>query len=395
MDSMSLKTYKSSKWWYADLVEDGQRKTFNLDVEIRGRRPLTLRKRGDADFEASRRAARFAHDQLRDSLHSERQRLRMIERLRSAADLPSMKVEALPGFVKTHLEQNGRNPRYIRESVKVVSNFIGVLPVSTLEKVNASMLHKWWSSLSGSPRTRNKKKQVIQMMFRELIRAGYLDVSPAAALRSIPANTQHREPFTREEITVMMDNAGDLKPLLVVALTTALRLSDAIRLKWEDLNLEEGWVRVKTAKTGAMVDIPLSPLLRDVLPGKIKRSGYVFPQYMEMHKDTVSDQFRRLRERLGISGKKDFHSFRVTWITEALSAGVPMEAVRRVTGHATVDVVIKHYYRPGREQLRKSLERMPDHIHGSDVRTEIAERLAGLSAEQLAQVLRYLKRLKS
>ena len=53
---------------------------------------------------------------------------------------------------------------------------------------------------------------------------------------------------------------------------------------------------------------------------------------------------------------RDFHSFRVTWITIALAAGVPLEIVQRVTGHKTVDVVLKHYFRPGREDFRHTLE---------------------------------------
>ena len=48
----------------------------------------------------------------------------------------------------------------------------------------------------------------------------------------------------------------------------------------------------------------------------------------------------------------DFHSFRVTWITLALAAGVPLELVQRVTGHRTAAVVLKHYFRPGREDFR-------------------------------------------
>ncbi len=51
----------------------------------------------------------------------------------------------------------------------------------------------------------------------------------------------------------------------------------------------------------------------------------------------------------------DFHSFRVTWITLALAAGVPLELVQRVTGHRTVAVVLKHYFRPGREDFRDHL----------------------------------------
>jgi integrase len=52
---------------------------------------------------------------------------------------------------------------------------------------------------------------------------------------------------------------------------------------------------------------------------------------------------------------RDWHALRATWVTLALSAGVPMELVRRVTGHATVEVVLKHYFRPDREQFRAAL----------------------------------------
>jgi len=54
---------------------------------------------------------------------------------------------------------------------------------------------------------------------------------------------------------------------------------------------------------------------------------------------------------------RDFHSFRVTWITLALAAGVPLELVQRVTGHRTVEVVMKHYFRPGREDFRRAILR--------------------------------------
>jgi hypothetical protein len=52
---------------------------------------------------------------------------------------------------------------------------------------------------------------------------------------------------------------------------------------------------------------------------------------------------------------RDFHSFRVTWITLALAAGVPLELVQRVTGHRTAEVVMKHYFRPGREDFRAAI----------------------------------------
>ena len=54
---------------------------------------------------------------------------------------------------------------------------------------------------------------------------------------------------------------------------------------------------------------------------------------------------------------RDFHSFRVTWVTLALTAGVPLELVQKVTGHKTTDIVLKHYFQPGREAFRTALNK--------------------------------------
>jgi hypothetical protein len=62
---------------------------------------------------------------------------------------------------------------------------------------------------------------------------------------------------------------------------------------------------------------------------------------------------------------RDFHSFRVTWITLALTAGVPLELVRRVSGHQTVDIVLKHYFRPDRENFRSALMKAMPEMFGS------------------------------
>src|SRR3954468_24346108 len=51
---------------------------------------------------------------------------------------------------------------------------------------------------------------------------------------------------------------------------------------------------------------------------------------------------------------RDFKSFRVTWVMLALTAGVPLELVQKVTGHKTTDIVLKHYFQPGREDFRQA-----------------------------------------
>ena len=62
----------------------------------------------------------------------------------------------------------------------------------------------------------------------------------------------------------------------------------------------------------------------------------------------------------------DWHALRVTWVTLALSAGVPMEVCRLVTGHKTVEIVLRHYFKPGREHLRAVLgDKLPSVLTGN------------------------------
>jgi integrase len=86
---------------------------------------------------------------------------------------------------------------------------------------------------------------------------------------------------------------------------------------------------------------------------------------------------------------RDFHSFRVTWITLALSAGVPLELVRKVTGHATVDIVLKHYFQPGREGLRDALNKsMPKLLMNgkhSDPKVEMGQIIRSMTPKSLAK----------
>jgi integrase len=60
---------------------------------------------------------------------------------------------------------------------------------------------------------------------------------------------------------------------------------------------------------------------------------------------------------------RDFHSFRVTWITLALARGVKPETIRQVTGHTADDVMLRHYDQRSQEQLREQIRSaMPDFL---------------------------------
>ncbi len=103
-------------------------------------------------------------------------------------------------------------------------------------------------------------------------------------------------------------------------------------------------------------------------------------------KDAI-DRVTRVKRETGqkAASVRDWHALRTTFVTLALAAGVPMELVRRVTGHATVEVVLKHYFRPDREQFKAALAgALPDVLTGGSVggaKVNPADELAALAGK--------------
>ncbi|MGC3958049.1 MAG: site-specific integrase [Verrucomicrobiota bacterium] len=90
---------------------------------------------------------------------------------------------------------------------------------------------------------------------------------------------------------------------------------------------------------------------------------------------------------------RDFHSFRVTWVTLALTAGVPLELVQKVTGHKTTDIVLKHYFQPGREAFRQALQTAMPKLLTNGQKSPKDEMLEILEATTVKTWMRDQKRL--
>ena len=71
--------------------------------------------------------------------------------------------------------------------------------------------------------------------------------------------------------------------------------------------------------------------------------------------------FTRVKRKVGVkeASRYDFHCLRTTFVTLAISAGMSVDKLRALTGHATVDLVMRHYFKPKgtdfAEELKKAL----------------------------------------
>ena len=123
------------------------------------------------------------------------------------------------------------------------------------------------------------------------------------------------------------------KALIEVLWSCGLRRSEIARLEVSDVNFNEGFLIVRTSKTGKPRIAPLSPSARHALRKHIsKRSqGSLF--------DMTTNAIRLCLQRLGAPSA---HAWRRGWAVQALRNGVSETSVRAAAGWSSGAMVARY-----------------------------------------------------
>jgi len=160
--------------------------------------------------------------------------------------------------------------------------------------------------------------------------------------------------FTSKDVHRLLDTADcQMKAMIWLGLNCGFGCNDCAELKWSDLDLANGRVKLARKKTGVSRDLPLWPETSQALE-KIPKSGkLVFhtPKDKPLIRTTchinedgsskysnsnlVTSRFSKLLKRTGIRAPKGtgFYTLRRTAATIAARSGDPF-AVQRLLGHA-------------------------------------------------------------
>lgn len=146
------------------------------------------------------------------------------------------------------------------------------------------------------------------------------------------------------------------KEFFVVAIETGLRREDLRLLRWENVQLEQRWIRVVAKKTEKPVAIPITDACRDALVGLRSRpfvsaSVFLTSRGALLSKSTIDDYFALAKRLAGISRRCRFHDLRHTFGSNAASKAIPLQFIQKAMGHSTLTMV-QRYARPDDESLR-------------------------------------------
>lgn len=188
------------------------------------------------------------------------------------------------------------------------------------------------------------------------------------------SDVQVRQPLTDDELQNILIAAegvadGEAKLLIKIAANTGMRISDCVNLKWGNVDFDARFIRrVKTIKTGAEISVPLLKELREALEELPRRGdGDTILRKLsdrELAGRTMDAVFRRAGIQTKVVRKKGerarpfktFHSLRSTFVTKCAEAGISLEIVKAVVGHATVDMT-EHYTHIREKAIKEAFDK--------------------------------------
>lgn len=138
---------------------------------------------------------------------------------------------------------------------------------------------------------------------------------------------------------------GALNAIRLLAVT-GCRLSEVLSLRWADVDLQAGAIRLQDAKAGART-VPLGAAALTLLASLERSSEYVVHGTDSAQPLTVNYMeklWRRLRDRAGVPDSR-LHDFRHTAGTYAAQAGFNAFMVRDLQGHKTMSMAGRYVER--------------------------------------------------
>lgn len=197
---------------------------------------------------------------------------------------------------------------------------------------------------------------VLRMALKSAEADGLIPRNPAAsvALPRLPVRSYRT--LTPEQVRTLIDTPHDLRHLWLVMALCGLRIGEALALRWQDVDTDDGMLHVrgtisegrrqepktKAGRRTLSMPAPVCDALREVR----EPTGPVFPGRMPGKPILSPTTAARLwHDHCAATGlpRLRLHDLRHTCATLLLEGGAPLDTVKRYMGHATIAVTSDIY----------------------------------------------------
>ena len=211
-----------------------------------------------------------------------------------------------------------------------------------------------------APGTINRKLAALSKMLSCAVDLELINRKPRVPRQKEPEHRTRYLTLAEEKkmFRLIKDEDEELERLCVFLVDTGCRVSEALRLRWEDI--KDGWVEIKQTKAGEPRRIPLTGRAQLVL-GKQLGSGALGP-FENLSQNQLSYVWGKVKRQAGWVDDAELvpHCLRHTCASRLLQNGVGLVTVQQWLGHKSLQMTLRYAHLAPRqlEEAGKVLDRL-------------------------------------
>jgi integrase len=156
---------------------------------------------------------------------------------------------------------------FYKTSLRKFVQFLGQRADESIGEITKQDVVAFRHSLVGqvSAKTVNHDLKALKMLFKSARRDSAITDDPTEFVEAVrrERGIKIKRPFTLLELRSVLDLANDeWRSMILFGLYTGQRLGDVATLRWNNLDLARGELRLSTRKTGKAIVLPLAASLR-------------------------------------------------------------------------------------------------------------------------------------
>ena len=263
------------------------------------------------------------------------------------------------GFLKNHIKpQIGNIPLADLTSLDLQRFYKHLLDGGRVDRIEAKKKPKGLA-----PKTVRNIHQMIGSAYNLAMEQKLVSKNPTQGCALPKVEHKEMRTLTTDQLSAFFQEARDsgVFALYYIDLTTGLRRGELLGLKWSDIDLEKGDLRVQRQIgriNGKIIEMPLKtknayrtlPLSADAIDVLVQQrrktgnSEWVFPSPSggPMSPDSVLHMLHRVLKRAGLP-KVRFHDLRHTFATLSLKSGVDVKTLSSMLGHYSAGFTLNTY----------------------------------------------------
>jgi len=188
------------------------------------------------------------------------------------------------------------------------------------------------------------KIAILRSFFDWLEREEYIDKNPMRRIdtpRVPPASPKY---LTHDEMEALREASTKLLDRLIVEMlySSGARVSELVALDWDDVDIVNKRATIRDGKGGKSRVVPISikaaRLLKRYRDTRHDDNLWIFQSRhsRRMVRETVERRISALGKKAGIQKRVTPHRLRHSLATHLLEAGMPIDMIQKVLGHASI-----------------------------------------------------------